>query len=42
MNNPEVYKQAGENAYKTLYRSWEDVAKEALEKYKQIIEKYNK
>lgn len=40
VENPEVVKRAGEKAYETLYRSWEDVAKEALEKYKKIIEEY--
>lgn len=42
INNPQVVKQAGKNAYKTLYRSWEDVARETLSKYKEIIKKYNK
>lgn len=40
-NNPEQAKKLGENAYNTLSRSWEDVAKEALEKYKEIVLKYN-
>ncbi len=39
---PEIYKTVGENAYKTLYRTWEDVAKEVIEKYKEVIKNYNK
>lgn len=39
-NNPEEVKKVGENAQKTLSRSWKDVACEALEKYKEIVEKY--
>ncbi|MBQ9514061.1 MAG: glycosyltransferase [Clostridia bacterium] len=39
-DNKEIVKKIGENAYKTLYWNWEDVAKEVLEKYKFIIEKY--
>ena len=38
--NSELCKTAGENAYKTMYRTWDDVAKEVIEKYKQIIENY--
>ena len=39
-NNPQLVKEVGENAYKTLYRTWQDVAEEALEKYKKIIEEF--
>lgn len=39
-DNPEKVKEAGENAYKTLSRSWKDVADEALEKYKEIVKNY--
>ena len=35
-------KQVGETAYTTLYRNWDMVAEEVLQKYKEIIEKYNK
>lgn len=39
-SNPDLYKSVGENAYKTLYRTWDDVAKEVKEKYEKIILKY--
>ncbi len=32
--------QIGENAYKTVYRTWEQVAEELREKYVEIIEEY--
>lgn len=38
--NPELVKQAGENAYKTLYRTWDDLGKEVLQAYKQVIKDY--
>lgn len=37
---PEKLITAGENAYKTLYRTWGDVCEEVLEKYNKIIEDY--
>ena len=37
-----VLSTAGENAYKTLYRSWSDVASEVYEKYTEIIAEYKK
>lgn len=33
-------KIVGENAYKTLYRTWDMVAEEVIEKYKEIIKEY--
>lgn len=33
-------KEVGENASKTVYRSWRTVSEEVLEKYKEIIEEY--
>lgn len=38
--NPSLMKQAGEKAYDTLFRTWEDVSEEVLSKYKKIIEDY--
>lgn len=40
ISSPEKMKEAGENAYKTLYRTWGDLAKEVLETYKQVIKEY--
>ncbi len=37
IDNPELLKKAGDNARKTLYRSWEMVAKEVHQNYLQII-----
>jgi len=34
-------KRVGENASKTVYRSWEMVSKEVLDKYNDIIKEYN-
>ncbi|MBQ3046706.1 MAG: glycosyltransferase [Clostridia bacterium] len=42
VNTPELVKQAGINAGKTLYRSWEMVAEEVLEKYKKIVKDYKR
>ena len=42
INNPEIMTKVGEEASRSVYRSWEMVAKEVLEKYKKIIEKYGK
>ncbi len=36
----EELKSVGETAYKTLYRTWEDVAVDVLAKYQEIIEKH--
>ena len=37
----EVMRAAGENASKTIYRSWDMVGQEVVEKYKKIIDDYN-
>ena len=37
-----LLKQVGLNAGKTVYRSWEMVSQEVYQKYKEIIEEYNK
>lgn len=42
IKEPELVKKAGENAYKTLYRTWDDLAKEVKEAYEKIIEDYKK
>lgn len=39
-SNPSVMKTVGENAYKTLYRTWDDLGKEVKQAYKEIIEEY--
>ena len=38
--NPDLVKTVGENAYKTLYRTWDDLGKEVNQAYKEIIEEY--
>ena len=40
--NPTLYKEVGENAYKTLYRSWKMVADEVHEKYLGVIKDFEK
>lgn len=40
--NPTKYKEVGENAYKTIYRSWDDVVEETLAKYKKVIDTFRK
>ena len=40
IDNPERIKEAGEVAGKTLYRSWEMVAEEVHQKYREIIKEY--
>ena len=40
IDNPNRIKEAGEVAGKTLYRSWEMVAEEVHQKYREIIERY--
>ncbi len=42
MGNPARLKEVGDNAHKTLYRSWEMVAEEVYEKYKKVIKDYNR
>lgn len=39
-DNPNLVKQVGENAYKTLYRTWDDLGKEVVAEYKKVIEEY--
>ncbi len=41
-SDPEKRTQIGENAYITLYRNWDTVAKEVIEKYQEIIDNYHK
>lgn len=41
-NTPDLMKSAGEKAYATLYRTWEDVAKEVYQKYQKVIKDYNR
>ncbi len=41
-STPNLIKSAGENAYDTLYRTWEDVAKEVYEKYQKVIKEYDR
>jgi len=40
--DPEKLKEVGEEAHRSVYRTWEDVAHEVLENYKKIIEDYGK
>ena len=41
-SNPELMKKAGERAYETLYRNWDDVLKDVHAKYQEVIEEYKK
>jgi len=38
----EILKKAGENAKKTIYRSWENIIDEVYERYMEIIKSYNR
>lgn len=40
MKKPELVKKVGINAGKTLYRSWDMVGEEVVEKYKKVISEY--
>lgn len=40
MDKPELVKEVGENAFKTLYRNWDDVLNDVLAEYQKIIEEY--
>lgn len=42
INNPDVAKNAGENAFKTLYRSWEDSVNKARQRYQYLIDNKKK
>ena len=42
IKNAKELKKIGENAYKTIYRSWNDVTAEVFEKYKKIVAEYKK
>lgn len=39
MNNEKLYKEVCENAYKDLYKNWDEAIKEVYEKYLNLIEK---
>ena len=41
ISNPELLNAVAEECHVSVYRSWEMVAKEVLEKYKEIIKEYN-
>lgn len=41
ISNPEFVKRVGEQASRTITRSWEDVVNEVLGRYQQIIERYS-
>lgn len=41
IHNPELLQKVGEEAHISVYRTWETVANEALEKYKEVIDAYN-
>lgn len=42
INDEELYKQVSENAFKDLYKNWDDTIKDVYEEYKNIIEDKNK
>lgn len=39
-DKPEYVKQIGENAFKTLYRTWDMVGEEVVSAYKEVIKEY--
>ena len=39
MNNEKLYNKVSKNAYKDLYKNWDDVVKEAYELYEKMINK---
>ena len=41
IKNPTIMQSAGQKAYDTMYRTWEDVANEVVEKYQKVISEYN-
>ncbi len=41
ISDPEKMRKVGEEAHISVYRTWEMVAEEAFEKYKEVIAKYN-
>ncbi len=41
VSDPEKMRAVGEEAHVSVYRTWEMVAEEAFEKYKEVIAKYN-
>ena len=41
-SDKEILKKAGENAKKTIYRSWENIIDEVYERYMEIIKSYNR
>lgn len=42
ISDPERMAEIGEEAHRSVYRTWEMVSEEVMEKYAEIIEKYNK
>ena len=42
IDNPAAARQAGENAYKTLYISWEQAVKKARQRYEYLIDRHKK
>lgn len=40
IGNPEKREEVGEEAHRSVYRTWEDVAREVLENYKVVIANY--
>lgn len=40
LSDPEKARRVGTRAYETIYRTWEDVAAEVLENYKQVLAEY--
>jgi hypothetical protein len=37
MENPKLLRRVGKKAQKTLFRSWEDIANEVMDRYKALI-----
>jgi len=42
MDNKQLLKQVGKNAQNSIYISWEDAVKKAYDRYKTVIENFNK
>ena len=41
ISNPELMKKVGEEAHRSVYRTWENVADEVLANYQSVIKEYN-
>ena len=42
LNNKELYNHVSENAYKKIYRTWDEITDEAYNSYLKLIDEFNK